>query len=65
MGLIPKYWSVKKSIEHLKSREPQLREMYLNHNQNVIETVPAEDLLVWNVRDGWEPLCKLMVLNRF
>ena len=65
MGLIPKYWSVTKSIEHLKSREPQLREMYLNHNQNVIDTVPAEDLLVWNVKDGWEPLCKLMVLTRF
>ena len=65
MNLIPKYWSVTKSIEHLKGREAQLREMYLNHNQNVIDTVPAENLLVWNVKEGWEPLCKLMVLTQF
>ena len=26
----------------------------------VKETVPKEHLLVWNVKDGWEPLCKFL-----
>jgi hypothetical protein len=29
-------------------------------NQSVIDTVPAERLLVWNPKDGWEPLCEFL-----
>jgi hypothetical protein len=29
-------------------------------NQDVIDTVPAERLLVWNPKDGWEPLCEFL-----
>jgi len=29
-------------------------------NQEVIDTVPADRLLVWNPADGWEPLCELL-----
>jgi hypothetical protein len=29
-------------------------------NQTVIDTVPAERLLVWHPKDGWEPLCELL-----
>ena len=32
-------------------------------NQAVIDTVPAERLLVWNPKDGWEPLCELLDLD--
>ena len=31
-------------------------------NQAVIDTVPADRLLVWNPKDGWEPLCELLDL---
>jgi hypothetical protein len=31
-------------------------------NQEVIDTVPAERLLVWNPKEGWEPLCELLDL---
>ena len=31
-------------------------------NQEVIDTVPADRLLVWNPADGWEPLCELLDL---
>jgi len=31
-------------------------------NQEVIDTVPADRLLVWNPKDGWEPLCDLLEL---
>ena len=29
-------------------------------NQAVIDTVPADRLLVWHPKDGWEPLCELL-----
>jgi hypothetical protein len=29
-------------------------------NQTVIDTVPADRLLVWNPREGWEPLCEFL-----
>src|SRR5215213_6096209 len=31
-------------------------------NQEVIDTVPADRLLVWNPKEGWEPLCDLLEL---
>jgi hypothetical protein len=30
------------------------------HNEEVIATVPAERLLVWQVGEGWEPLCDFL-----
>jgi hypothetical protein len=30
------------------------------HNEEVKRVVPAERLLVWQVSDGWEPLCEFM-----
>ena len=32
------------------------------HNEQVIAEVPAERLLVWQVNQGWEPLCKRLEL---
>jgi hypothetical protein len=32
-------------------------------NAQVIETVPAERLLVWNPADGWDPLCAFLELD--
>ena len=32
-------------------------------NQEVIDTVPADRLLVWHPKDGWEPLCELLELD--
>lgn len=29
-------------------------------NETVIQTVPAERLLVWNPAEGWEPLCEFL-----
>lgn len=30
------------------------------YNQEVINTVPADRLLVWSPKDGWEPLCAFL-----
>ena len=44
----------------LTADEFRLRQAYQKHNTYVQSKVPAEDLLVWKVKDGWEPLCKFL-----
>jgi len=33
------------------------------HSEEVKRTVPAEKLLVWQVGDGWEPLCRFLEVD--
>ena len=40
--------------------EGWLEEQYERHNQHVIDTIPEDQLLVFNVKEGWEPLCKFL-----
>ena len=37
-----------------------LAQMYTDWNNRVIETVPAEQLLIFNVKEGWKPLCNFL-----
>lgn len=37
-----------------------LREAFIAHNEAVKATIPAEQLLVYEVKDGWEPLCEFL-----
>ena len=37
-----------------------LAQMYTDWNNRVIETVPAEQLLIFNVKEGWKPLCDFL-----
>ncbi len=36
---------------------------YERHNQRVIDAVPADRLLVFDVREGWEPLCEFLACD--
>ena len=36
---------------------------YKKHNLYVQSRVPSNNLLVWNVKDGWEPLCQFLNLS--
>ena len=38
----------------------QLIDSYLRHNREVVEGVPADRLLVYDVTEGWEPLCDFL-----
>jgi hypothetical protein len=38
----------------------QLIEQMLGHNEQVKRVVPTERLLVWDVCEGWEPLCDFL-----
>jgi hypothetical protein len=33
------------------------------HNNAVRESVPADRLLVWEVKEGWEPLCRFLEVD--
>ncbi len=45
--------------EGFENKEASLR-AFDNWNKTVQETVPPEKLLVYNLKDGWEPLCKFL-----
>lgn len=38
----------------------KLREAFIAHNEAVKATIPAAQLLVYEVKDGWEPLCEFL-----
>lgn len=42
-----------------QNREKLIQAM-LDHNEHIREIVPKENLLEWNLREGWEPLCKFL-----
>ena len=33
---------------------------YRSHLAYVKSKVPSDDLLLWNVKDGWEPICNFL-----
>ncbi|SHF36463.1 hypothetical protein SAMN04487965_2042 [Microbulbifer donghaiensis] len=35
-------------------------ELYYAHRNHIVGLVPAEQLLLFDVRDGWEPLCEFL-----
>lgn len=35
-------------------------EFFNRHSQEIIATIPSERLLVYEVSDGWEPLCEFL-----
>ena len=38
----------------------QMIETMLRHNEEVKASIAPERLLVWNVAEGWEPLCEFL-----
>ena len=39
---------------------PESAKAYERHNAWVKSLVSSDRLLVWNIKDGWEPLCKFL-----
>lgn len=37
-----------------------MREKYRQHEEEVKKTVKEEHLLIYNIKDGWEPLCEFL-----
>jgi hypothetical protein len=56
------FWTGQGTFAAGHERPEQLIEQFERHNELVKTTVPAERLLVWNVTEGWEPLCEFLEL---
>jgi Sulfotransferase domain len=53
------FWSQQGTFPEGHSPE-YLMEAFVAHNEEVKRVVPAERLLVWEVSEGWEPLCEFL-----
>ena len=53
------FWSAEGTFPNGHAPE-DLIEGFIAHNEAVKQTVPADRLLVWEVTDGWEPLCEFL-----
>ena len=54
------FWSPEGTFARGHERPEQLIEAFVQHNQEVEHAVPADRLLVWQVEEGWEPLCAFL-----
>lgn len=43
--------------------EQSAKSTFINHIKEVSENVPKEKLLIYEVADGWEPLCKFLRID--
>jgi hypothetical protein len=60
LALVDKmFWSEKGTFPNGHSPEA-LIEGFVAHNEEVKRIVPPERLLVWEVTEGWEPLCSFL-----
>jgi hypothetical protein len=54
------FWSPQGTFAAGHAEPAQLIEQMLNHHEQVKATIAPERLLVWEVSEGWEPLCKFL-----
>jgi hypothetical protein len=53
------FWSERGTFPHGHTPDA-LIQAFVAHNEEVKRVVPSERLLVWEVTDGWEPLCEFL-----
>lgn len=44
----------------LEGQKRTMMRNYRVHVNNVMRVVPRDQLLVWNIKDGWEPVCRFL-----
>jgi Sulfotransferase domain len=57
------FWSPDGSFPEGGETPRQLIDAMVRHNDLVKATVPPERLLVWEVTEGWEPLCEFLEVD--
>jgi hypothetical protein len=57
------FWGRQGTFADGYAEPAQLIEQMNRHNEEVKRTVPAERLLVWEVGEGWEPLCEFLEVD--
>jgi sulfotransferase family protein len=54
------FWGPQGTFAEGHETPEQLIEQMLRHHEQVKQAIPAERLLVWQVGEGWEPLCAFL-----
>lgn len=54
------FWGPKGTFAAGHAEPEQLIEGFVRHNEEVKRSVPAERLLVWDIKEGWGPLCEFL-----
>jgi hypothetical protein len=57
------FWGPQGTFAAGNAEPSQLMEQMLAHTEQVKSVVPAERLLVWNVKEGWGPLCEFLEVD--
>ncbi len=57
------FWGEQGTFAAGHSEPEQLIEQMIAHNEQVERDVPRERLLVWEVAEGWEPLCGFLEVD--
>ena len=57
------FWGPQGTFSEGYDEPEQLIEQMLAHTEEVKRVVPADRLLVWEVGDGWEPLCEFLEVD--
>jgi hypothetical protein len=57
------FWGPQGTFTNGYQEPEQLIAQMLRHHEEVKQTVPADRLLVWEVGDGWEPLCEFLEVD--
>jgi hypothetical protein len=57
------FWGPQGTFAAGNAEPSQLMEQMVAHTEQVKSVVPAERLLVWNVKEGWEPLCEFLEVD--
>jgi hypothetical protein len=58
--LMKEMWQRSGLMEGVNTSEQFMAQAMERYHEEVKATVPADRLLVWSVRDGWEPLCEFL-----
>ena len=53
-------WSDRGAMAGTNGEPAAMADAMERWNETVIDTVPSERLLVWNPKEGWEPLCEFL-----
>ena len=56
------FWGPQGTFADGNAEPSQLIEQMQRHHEQVKATIPADRLLVWEVGEGWEPLCEFLDL---
>lgn len=57
MGMLEDMWDRSGLLNGVETTDEWMIEAFKRHDEEVRATVPADRLLVWSPKDGWEPLC--------